>query len=47
MLGICGVVTVVGIATGRVSGDTSGVGPGALAVVAVGFGAAWFTKPKQ
>jgi hypothetical protein len=44
MVGLCGLVAGIGIATGRVSSDTSGLGPGILGVVAVAFGASWFAR---
>jgi hypothetical protein len=46
MLGICGSVMGIGLATGRVSSDTSGLGLGILGIVAVAFGASWFTSSK-
>ena len=46
MLVACGVVIGIGLATGSVSSDTSGLGVGVLGIVAVGFGASWFTRPR-
>ena len=46
MLGICGLITGIGIAAGRVSSDTSGLGLGILGIVAVAFAASWVTRSK-
>lgn len=46
MLGIGGLIAGIGIAVGRVSSDTSGLGLGILGLVAAAFVASWVTRSK-